>query len=326
MKQLTMRNTGFGIMLSLLLFACSSTNDTSTPTDTQEETVDSLGQASEAATQFHNCTLKRKTLQENEWWIKERGVLITIAADSTTFDKASNADSHRIVEVYKTADCSKIFQQTLPVNMSPDFAYYLAKGEFDSLNQLVLIRGFDRCYAYSVVENRLIGPLKPKFSPDKLAGDAGSGSISDTRMLGNYLFGYAMDMGPFAFDLRDKNNPKAIMPLREFIAEEGGDMRGFYLVEVTRGRYQAVIPVFNYESVESGGLRLATLFDQPRAIIPGKVNATKDNRFVLLKEQQSQGAKPQPIGIDLEKAALFTLPNKAADMTEHDLLKVMKGE
>lgn len=321
-----MHYTGFGILLSLLFLACSGTPEATTTSEITEETADSINQASEAATQFHNCTLRRKTLQENEWWIKERGVLVTIAADSTTFDKASKSDSHRIVEVYKTQDCSKIFQQTLPVNKSPDFAYYIAKGDFDTLNQLVLIRGFDRCYAYSVTQNRLIGPLKPKFSPDKLAGDAGSGSISDTRIMGDYLFGYAVDMGSFAFDLRDKNNPKAMMPLREFIAEETGDMRGIYLVEITKDRYQAVVPVFNFESVESGGLRLATLFDQPRAIIPGKVNATKDNRFVLLKEQQSPGAKPQPIGIDLEKAALFALPAKAVDMTEHDLLKVMKGE
>lgn len=323
-----MRKVSFWMVLSMYLFACTSSPDTSTATDdtTQAPVADTIAEKAAARAEFHNCTLKRKTLEGNEWWLRDRQLLVTIAADSTTYDKASKTDSHRIVEVYKTSDCSKIFQQTLPVNMKPDFAYYLAKGDFDTLNQLILIRGFDRCYVYSVRENRLIGPLKPKFSPEKLAGDAGSGSISDTKMWGNYLFGYALDMGSFAFDMRDRSHPKAMLPLREFITEEGGDMRGIYLVEVTKGRYQAVVPIFNFESVESGGLRLKALFDQPRAIVPGKINATQDSRFILLQEQKSANAKTQPIGIDLEKARLFTLPANAAGMTEHDLLKIMKGE
>lgn len=310
------------ICCPFFLFACSHTPEAPAPESTGSVAVEDTTTAPVPV--FHDCTLKRHTLQENEWWLHEQQILVTISADSTTYDKTSQSDSHRILEVYRTPECRLIFRQTLPVNHSPDFAYYIAKSDFETAVQWVLIRGFDCCYAYHTPTNRLAGPLRPKFSPAKLAGDAGSGSISDTRLWGHCLFGYAMDMGSFAFDMRDPDSPRALLPLREYVSEASGDMRGLYLIEVEKGRYQAIVPVYNFERVESDGLRLQVLFDRPRAIAMEQVNATSDHRNVLLKERVGDGFRP--VGIDLEKASLYPFPAHATSLTDHALLKIMKGE
>ena len=109
-----------------------------------------------------------EVLEGNQFWIREKSILVAVTADSTTFD-ADFGSSHRVLEVYNTESCELIQREVLPVNVSPDFPYFLAEITYNNESELVGIRGANTIYVYDVAQQQLLPELKPQYLSERLA-------------------------------------------------------------------------------------------------------------------------------------------------------------
>ena len=214
----------------LALFCVSCTGDTgsgSTSSESSEQatvetdttsTTRSMPTAADgentAVRANHDCEIDSEILEGNQLWIRDKETLVVITADSTTFDP-DYGDSHRILEVYDTKTCERIERQTLPVNFSPDYPYYLAQMSYNNARQIVGIRGMSVVYAYDVESKAMLPELTPEYKAERYGEDAQSGLIRRLEVWEKYLIGYAQDYGAFVFDLSDAQDPKALLPFAE---------------------------------------------------------------------------------------------------------------
>lgn len=302
------------------LIACGgevSTNTANQDNNNQQDTssISDRGNLDEQPLRSkHDCEISGKVLEDNAFWIRDKEILICVVADSTTYD-ADMGDSHRIVEVYNTEDCSRIAREVLPVNVSADFPYYLAEITYNKNSQIVAIKGFSTIYCYDVANKKLLSELTPVFLSEREAADAQSGMIKHLEVWEDYLLGYALDFGSFAFDLRDRQNPKSILPFAEYQTPQES-FTPMFLFPSENELSQLVMPTYNVETDE---FSINPILDSPLALSTNIPKSARNNRYLVLRSSSGD-----PIAVDLLNQARVELPSDIATKNTQEILKWMR--
>ena len=265
----------------------------------------------------HNCNINGEMLENNSFWAREQEVLVAIVADSTTYSKDLDAPGHRILAVYNTKDCSPILRETLPVDESPDFPYYISDITYNNVTQLVGIRGTTSIYMYDVANRKLLPKLLPKFATQRPGIDAQSGMIQRLEVWENFLVGYAQDFGAFVYDMRNQQNPTAVMPFGEYKVQDGEYGSLFLLPAGSGDDEQGIVPSYNRET---GEFKVNPIFEQPMNINTGQVNkSARNNQYIVMRD-----ASNNAIAVDLKAHARVELPADMATKPTQQVLDFLK--
>jgi hypothetical protein len=311
----------------LLFFGAGCTGDTSTQqnslTNPGKDTtaVAAADTTSPAGTAKPDCQIQGAVLEGNRFWASGENLVVVISANEETKDP-NLGDSHRILEVYDGKNCQQVFKQVLPVNVSADYPYYLSDITYNKVSHLIAIRGFDKVYVLNLATRKLAGPLVPKFLNQRYVEDAQSGSITRMEVWENYLIGYAASLGPFVFDLRNPEQPEAVLPLAEYELEKGTSYNSLFLLKSLdqSDGYQALLPTFNYDTKE---FKINPLFSKPKNIEVDINKRFRNNRHLVLKELLG-GTQKSPVAIDMGKMALVELPADVAAKKDTEIIAWMK--
>ncbi len=310
------------LMISTLFIACGgevSSNSGSTTTeesDTTAMTDNSEGDIIEAPTS-HDCEVEGEILEGNEFWIRDSETLVVIKADSTTYD-ADFGPSHRILEVYNTQSCNQVFRQVLPVNVSPDFAYFLAQILYNNSSKLVGIRAFGKIYCYDVENQQLLEPLTPKFQAERFAEDAQSGMIQRLEVWEDFLVGYSQDKGAFVLNFKDKANPEAVMPFSEVSLTET-DFASLFLLPSSGGGMQAILPKYD---PNTGEFAINPLLETPTELETNIPKSARNNRFLVIK---TKGDAATSLAVDLQNFTRVDLPADQQNKKTQEILSWMRA-
>lgn len=265
----------------------------------------------------HDCKVKSGTaMEDNELFVPAQQVWMTIVADSITKDM-DFGDSYRIFDVYNTANCEQIGREILPVNNSPDFPWYIMPETYDAKNQVVCMPGFEFTYCYDVVDKKMIPRAKPAYLLKRQSLDAQSGMPLGMAVYGNYLFGYAQDMGAFCFDLKDKSKLRPLLPAAEYKNKAKNQYAGLFLLPEGNGKFQAVIPVMD---IDNAKLEVKPLLKNSVSLNPVIAKNVQDNRFQVLKNLDNQ----KGIAFDLEKQERIEIPDAIASTGIGKILEYIK--
>lgn len=262
----------------------------------------------------HNCQPGGEILEGNQFWIRELETLVVVKADSSTLDP-DYGPSHRVLEIYDTKDCRRLARQVLPVNVSPDFPYYIAEITYNNTSRMLAIRGFSTIYLYDLANQSLLPVLEPKFLRERYGVDAQSGMIQRLEVWENYLIGYSQDYGSFVFDLSDRQAPKAVLPFGELESEEK-----FYPIFLlaSGGGYQAILPEYDREADK---FAINPAFTAPLQLNLDVQKSARNNRFLVLR--QTDAAKT-PQAFDLLKRKRVELPADVASQQTQAILAWMR--
>lgn len=320
----TLTKTLFCCLLCLA-FSCetepTSTNngaELTDPTEGNESTNSSTDSATKPTPNLQDCTIEETHFEQNVFLASDEAQLLSIIANESTKDP-NLGDSHRILKVLNAKDCQVILEETLPINRSADFPYYLAPGTYDFNNQIVAIQGFSSLYYYHVKSQKLVGPIIPQFSADKEAVDAQSGMVKGLTTWEHYLLGHALDFGNFAYDITDPNSPEPIFPAVEFQIPNTSEYNNLFVLETADQNYQAIIPT---QDLDAGGnvFDLYKLFKTPLPIDPTVAPNVRNNRFIIFN-QKGNAAK---VAVDMFKKKQVQLPENIANQNTSAILDWLK--
>ena len=319
------------IAFFILFAACAS--DTAvenapavtTPTDAKvdlevvqgKDKIDAVQEFTITSFKKLNCKVEGEVLENNQKWIPERDRLIAIVADKSTEDP-DFGESHRLVRVYDSEACEVIFKQELPVNVSPDYPYYLMG--VDSMDRrLVGILGTGQFYVYDL-DNNLISPaLKPQFKGQRYLDDAQSGNILQMETIGRYVVGYSEDIGPFVYNLTIPKSPKQEQPIAEYKVSER-DFSSLFLLKAEEGKQYAILPEYN---AENRSFALNTLTEEATPMSSQLTKSGKDTRYVVLR---TTGTKPTAVAVDMQTKKRIALPAAIATKNTQEVLAWVKQQ
>lgn len=301
------------ILFSLILFwSCGGKSGQSGASGSG----DTLAATPPPATVEPDCAVSGEVLDGNRLWFRDMNLLAVIKADASTQDPQLGA-SHRILEIYDGSSCTLVDRHELPVSGSPDYAYLLAQINYNNASELVGIRGYQAVYVYDLARRRLLPRLEPQFRTQRYGTDAQSGQINHLEVWEDHLIGYAEDLGSFAFDLSDPDNPKPVLPFAEYRRPDDQWSSLFLLPSVDR--YQALIPRFD---AGSGQYDINPLLPEPQAINTMVTSSARNNRYLIL--QRSEPAAP-PIAVDLLEAQRIELPDEVAGKKTQEILEWVRN-
>lgn len=261
-----------------------------------------------------NCKTDNKTLPENVVGLPVVGVTAFIGANETTKD-SDLGDSHRIFEVKTAANCDVLFSETLPVNVSPDFPYYLSKDACNEQLGLIGVRGFQSAAVFEVHTKKLYKNLKPQFAKSREAADPTSGMISNLIFDQNYLYGYAVDYGVFAFDMKKNGSP--VLPISEFSDTQiFGFLRSMNQVDL-------IIPIVTFDENGVLDLQMKNVFERTIRINPALKFKFQNGRYIIFKEKR--GASPtNHLVVDMKKKERLDLPKEIATGTMKQVMNYLQ--
>lgn len=294
-----------------------TTTNAETTDSTQIESPANAGSDATTARASHDCVVEGKILDGNQTWLNTQELLITVLADESTNDP-DYGEGHRVLVITDTKTCEEIQRETLPVSGSPDFPYYIAEIVYNNTSQLVGIRGANVIYCYDVLNRKLLAPLSPSFLTERITDDAQSGMIQRLEVWENYLVGYAQDMGTFAFDLSEKENPKVLLPYAEFKTDMG-EFRSLFMVPSDDEGLQAIIPQYDYDEDE---FKVNPLFTSGKKLNTNIPKSARNNRFLVLRESGESG---KAIGIDLLERKEVALPADIAGQQVQEVLTWLRA-
>jgi len=311
------------ILLAFCLFyACGDVS--SGETDSVSSAVDSTHVVEETTTEpavkKPDCEIAGNVLDGNLFWAKNENRLICIAAGEQTYD-AEFGESHRILEAYDANTCEKIDRKILPVNVSPDFPYYLSEITYNKASQIVGIKGYDKIYCYHAGNQNLSAAIQPEFLNERYGEDAQSGRIDRLEVWENYLIGYAAGMGTFVFELKNDGDVSAVLPMAEFELEAGVAYNSLFLLKSKEQAYQLILPTFDLEKDE---FAINPLLEQPKNIQTQLNRKFRNNRYLVLKELLGD-AQFLPVAIDMKEMKRFELPAEIADKSDTEIIDWMKS-
>lgn len=286
-------------------------------TTNSEGTTTNLAEST-AAPEKHDCTIKGELLEDNECYLRDAQTLVCIVADSTTQDM-DFGDSHRILEVYDTKNCTLLAREELPVNYSPDFPYYLNLQTYEPKNKTICTQGFEYTFCYDVANRKMMPRMEAQFLSERNAEDAQSGAPQGLLFWDQYLFAYAQDYGAYAFNFVDKANIKAMLPSAEYtLPKRGFEYNALFLAKQGADRYQAIVPVMEGEETKMG---LKKLFAKPLKIDPVVSKNVRNNRYIVFNDLETQ----KRLAIDMEKVELVKLPTDLETQKSTAILKWLKA-
>lgn len=308
-----------------LLAACGgSTTSPSDASDGETPAGDSTRETPSAMEErvdlpvSHDCEIEGEMLEGNQFWARGEGILLAVVADSSTYDP-DYGPGHRVLEVYDSRTCERVDRHVLPVNVSPDFPYYLAEITYNNATRLVAIRGFQVVYAYDVVRRELLPVLEPEFANERYGVDAQSGMIRRLELWENYLVGYSQDYGAFAFDLSNAGAPEAVLPAAEYeVAAD--EYHQLFLLPTDDGVYQGLLPA--YDATEDA-FAINPLFRDPVDLNPNIPSNVADNRYLVIRLRDEART---PVAIDMLKRQRVMLPDAVAKSSTQEILGWMREE
>ncbi len=286
----------FSFFVACLLLACSepvSTGNTaeqqptvaSNKTDKEETRPKDADHISQTVKQQQKCEVIGEVLEDNELWLKDQGKLICIMADSSTYD-ATLGMSHRILKVFNTYTCDLEVKLTLPVNISPDFPYFLADINYNNNSKIVAIKAAKTVYCFDMTTQRMLPPLNPTFKTKRAEADASSGTIIRLELWEDFLVGYAQDKGAFVFDLGKDGIPQPVLPYAEYQLGENR-FNSLFLLPSETAKYQAILPSFDWEEEV---FSINPIFTVPLAITTTVQKSALDNPYIVLREKDKNKA------------------------------------
>ena len=300
-----MRKFWFPLCLSFLLLAsCEEdpnpgTTDPITPV-TPIDTTRTVAPAPAPLPDTHDCEIEGLADEADEFWVRPAQVLVGIINE----DGGENLISR--VRAVSTKDCQEIFNSTLPANEG-DYAYYLASPQYNSSNRLVGIHGFNRVYVYDAERNQLSPELRPEFQNNRIMSDAQSGAIERLEIWEDYIFGYATDMGVFAFDLTDATEPKALLPFADYKAPDDSYASAFLLPQAD-GKAQILVPTWDHEQFQ---LDMNPIFNRPVRVSTEAAAGARNNEYLVIYEYDEAGER-MPVALDMQKRERVALPDEVA--------------
>lgn len=323
-----MKFTGTTFLVFLLLTWASCVGD---PTSQQQTgngidttQTDTTGTTTGTTTPTKpDCQIAGTVLDGNEFWASGENLLVAIAADEATKDP-DLGESHRILEVYDGSNCQQVFREILPVNLSADYPYYLSQITYNNVSKLIAIRGFDKFFVFDLGEKKLSGPFVPKFLNQRYVDDAASGSIIRMEVWEHYLIGYAASMGPFVYDLRNPDQPEAVLPAAEYEVKKGISYHSLFLLKSLDedDGHQALLPTYDAENEVFG---INPLFQKPLDIETNIPKTFRNNRYLVLKELLG-GTESRPIAIDMADMKMLDLPPEIAAKKDTEIIEWMKKQ
>ena len=239
--------------------------------------------------------------------------MVCLRADSSTLDQDLNVMSHRILELYNTESCDVVDTHTLPVNVSPDFPYYLAKISYNLQSQLIAIRGFSNIFVYDVDTRKLSPALEPQYKEERFSSDAQSGRILRIELWEDYLIGFAQDHGAFAFRLDEENTMVPALPFAEWLTPEE-TYASLFLLSSQEGGQQAFIPEYDFDR---DAFNINPIFDKPQELNKENATSTEDSKFVVFRGSRDNGSA---ITVDLADKQLVELPQNIASGNNQSIL------
>ncbi|MFK7808136.1 MAG: hypothetical protein AB8F74_10085 [Saprospiraceae bacterium] len=292
----------FSISICLLLFSCETDSNnastTKTPADETPDLTKPTVDARKAPAKTQQCIIPGTVLEDNSHWIESAKTLVGISADSMTND-IDFGESHRIFTAMNTEDCSVALKEILPVNRSPDFPWYLNTNTYESNNQVLCMQGVEFIFCYDVAAKKMLPRLQPKYDNRRDALDAQSGTPAGLSVWGNYLIAYSLDMGAAVFDLKNKTQPKVVLPSAEYYSENNESYHSLFLLTDKNGKTQAAIPTLNEDQ---DGMIPNLLFATARPLNTKINDNVKDNRFIVLNSKENK------VAVDMEEVSLIDLP------------------
>jgi hypothetical protein len=312
------------VAIATMLWACGGSpapaNDTANTTaenttaDVTANTPDEADIAT-AAPKMHSCQIAGAIMDNNQHYMPALDLYVCIKADSTTLDP-DYGESHRIFEVYDTKTCDPVLRKVLPVNESPDFPYYISAVELNSTPH-ILIRGQRNFYSFNTEDMSLSQAMAPKFREERLGEDAQSGTLRSFTTWNNYLIGLTRDYGAFAFDMTDKNAPKAVEGFAEY---QGPDdqYHVLFLLPADENSTQVLMPSYNRDAKQ---LEANPMLQTPMAVSQNVPNNARNNRFLVLRATDGERT---PIAIDLEQEKRLEVPADIRGKQTQEILKWMR--
>ncbi|MFT5763717.1 MAG: hypothetical protein ACI8X3_001143 [Saprospiraceae bacterium] len=302
----------------------SSGNDRMGNTNTNGNSGDSAAVAGETIVAMQkDCEITDTHFDKNVFVAKDVAQQMSIIATAATKDE-DLGDSHRILRVVNTTDCSTILEKTLPINRSADFPYYLVPQTYESANQIVAIQGFSSTYYFDVKNKQLIGPVEPQFLTNKAAADAQSGMVKGLTIWGHYLLGRSVDYGNFAFDITDPSKPKPILPVAEYLIPKTEEYNNLFILDTGNGFSQAILPITD---IDAGGnfFKLERMFPQPLKVNTTIAKNVQNNRFIIFNDSTDPG-KQKKVVIDMFGKKRIDLPESMATKKTGEILEWLKNQ
>ena len=298
----------------------SENEDPATTTDSTE-TITDESTPTPLPTSKPECEIKGSVLEENLFWSRETNELVAIVADESTSDPELG-EGHRILEVYGGDDCERLLRNVLPVNVSPDFPYYLSEITYNNVSQLIAIKGFNQIYIFDLAKKQLSKPMRPGYLNERYAEDAQSGMIQILELWENYLVGFANGEGAFVFDLSNSEEKKVVLPAAEFEIEEGISYHSLFFLQATDGKHQAILPEFD---MNTGELQINPLFDKPIRVQTNINPSFRDNQYLVFK-QLLEGTERKPFGIDMKTMKKWDIPTDIATKKDTEIIAWMRQQ
>ncbi len=297
------------------------TASTSPSTETQQEghktnTTAPERPAQSATADKHNCQPEGSILDNNQHWIRPAQTLVTISADSTTKD-IDFGESHRIFTAINTTDCSTVFRETLPVNHSPDFPWYLSPNTYEATNQVLCMQGMEFVFCYDLPGRKMLKRLSPKYLNKRMTQDAQSGAPAGLTTWNQYLIGYALDLGAWVFDLSDKDNVRPIMPQAEYFSNDDETYHSLFLLPDDKGNIQAFLPSLNQDQT---GMTTNPLFEEAKPLNTSINARVRNNRYIVLNTKEGS----EKTAIDMEKMQAVGIPEDVAKKNVNAILEWLK--
>lgn len=258
----------------------------------------------------HNCTIEGELLDGNQQWFQAKTRLVSIVANEQTYDEALG-ESHRYFVVQNTENCQEVFSETLPVNLSPDYPYYLTS--IDSLEgELVGIIGTNQFFVYDVMNNTLSQPLRPNFKGERYQEDAQSGMIVALETWGKYIVGYAEDEGVFAYNMTIPRSPKQVEPMAEY-EKANENYTSLFLLKAAEDDQQALVPNYNANDRK---FDLNPMLEAAQPIAQQMTKSAKNEQYVILRlDNKSKTA----VAIDMQTGNRIALPDELTSKSDAEI-------
>ncbi len=310
----------------LLLGACTETTTTAPPQQQPNTEISATPKSRTLPTNANHitqnaikqtkCVIDGEVLEENELWLKDQARLICILADSSTYDPNFGM-SHRILEVYNTYTCSLDLKLKLPVNLSPDYPYFLADINYNNDSKIVAIKAAKTIYCLDLSTKKMLPLLTPVFKGNRADVDASTGNIIRLELWENFLIGYAQDRGTFVFDLTPPNGPKPILPFAEYKLAESS-FNALFLLSSGNNNYQAILPSYDWEEET---FAINPIYKSPIPLNTDVQKSALDNQFLVLRQAQNKNA----LLIDMKARAHKSLPAELIGKSTKEILAWAKG-
>jgi len=326
LKRLEMRY--YLYLFGLLFFiACAETATTNAPTvatpsvespatPRNRSLPSNANKITKTLKQQQKCKIIGEVLEDNELWLKDQGQLICIIADSSTYD-SSYGMSHRILEIFNTYTCSLELKLTLPVNLSPDFPYFLADINYNNDSKIVAIKAAKTIHCLDLETKKMLPLLTPAFKNTRENVDASTGTIIRLELWEEFLIGYAQDKGTFVFDLSAENGGQAVLPFAEYKVGDS-QFNSLFLLASGNKNYQAILPTYDWdEEVFS----INPIFKTPIPISTDVQKSALDNQFLVLRQTNEKNA----LLVDMKAKKNKALPTDLIGKSTKEILAWAKG-